>query len=187
MVTAPNMKGIVAKDEQGQLGMLAEHGRGDGDVEEEGVGDPNEVLPRKHTHEVDVARHPGDQVAGLGAVVVGEGEALEVVVEHVTQVEGHVLGDVLIDELCTELKPAAGDVNGDHDQGSEQQVFAVSPDEATIHDLFEHPRHREVGCRCAQETEIGEAPSRGNTGVQSSAHARVFSCYRLHGTRLRRR
>ena len=79
------------------------------------------------------------------------------VVEHVTQVEGHMLGDVLIEELCAELKPAAGNVNGDHDQGSEQQVVAVSPDETTIHDLFEQPRHREVGRRRAQEAEIGEA------------------------------
>ena len=167
--------------------MLAEHGRGDGDVEEDGVGDPNEVLSREHPHEVDVARHPGDQVAGLGAVVVGEGETLEVVEEPVTQVVGHVLGDVLIEELHAELKPAAGDVNGDHDQGGEQQVFAVAADEATVHDLFEHPRHREVGGRGAQETEVGEAGPKEVPACKHQDTPEDFHATGFHDTRRCRR
>ena len=49
--------------------------------------DLDESAADEVAHEVDVARHPGDQLAGLGTVVIGEAEALQLVEDLVAHVE----------------------------------------------------------------------------------------------------
>ena len=63
------------------------------DHQQHGGDDLDDAGADEGAHHVDVAGGPGQKLAGLGAVMVAERQALDVIVEGIAQVVGHALGN----------------------------------------------------------------------------------------------
>ena len=118
-----------ARHGQGQEGVEGEFGadfhhvdqRADG--EDQRVGGIHDGGAEQHAHRIQVVGGARHDVAGAGALIVGIGEALEVLEQVVAQIEFDVARDTNHDPARQELEDSLTERDGNHQQGVENQLL----------------------------------------------------------------
>ena len=89
------MKGRTLKASNASFQLREKRRTADGDHQNEVIDTPDQSETDEHTHGIHVGRSPGHELTGLGAVMKGVTQSLEMVVKQIAQVIGHPLGKKL--------------------------------------------------------------------------------------------
>ena len=112
------------KGEQGELGADGEHEEQRSGGEDDGIGGVHDGRTEQHADGVEIVGGAGHDVAGAVALVVGVGEALQVLEQVVAQIEFDIAGDADDDPARQKLEDAFDEGDGDYEQGVGQEFLA---------------------------------------------------------------
>ena len=143
---------------------------GDGPEGDDGADHAEEAERQRVAHGLDVRGHARHELAGLGVVVEGEAEGLEVAVEAVAQVIGDELRDLLREVALAVGGEAAQRADDEHGTGGEQQLVQATVLDADIDDPGQEGGHDQREAGSEQEADVG-AEGRGPVRTQQADDA----------------
>ena len=118
--------------------------------------DLHETAAHEVAHQVDVARDARDELPGLGAVVVGEAQPLQLVEDLVAHVERRAVAGARREVALQEAREAACRCDSDEEHRVSQDHWLSPLDDADVDQAPQELRGDEVGGRRREHREHAE-------------------------------